>query len=120
MLTLCYPKPVSVAHFPICRPLVHLHRNARLLTNPTLSSSTACSHIYYGEVGRTYEVQVLWPHRNPPDSTCNVTLVAAGGPHGDIVQVALRKFSIGKFNSHTDHGCPHGHMQIVENMRQYR
>ncbi|XP_018025547.2 uncharacterized protein LOC108681078 [Hyalella azteca] len=81
---------------------------------------TPCDHIYYGEVGRTYEVQVQWPRRNLRDSTCNVTLVAAGGPHGDIVQVALRKFSIGKFNSHTDHGCPHGHMQIVENMRQYR
>jgi len=90
------------------------------MTNKSLCLSPACGQVYYGEVRRTYDLQVRWPRRNNRDSTCNVTLVAAGGRHGDIVQITLKKFSLGKFHSHTDKGCPHGHMQIVENMRQYR
>ncbi|KAK8725662.1 hypothetical protein OTU49_010676, partial [Cherax quadricarinatus] len=44
----------------------------------------------------------------------------AGGPHGDLIQLAFHKFTLGKFNSHTDRGCPHGHMQVIEEQRKYR
>ncbi|KAK8393808.1 hypothetical protein O3P69_006845 [Scylla paramamosain] len=79
-----------------------------------------CNRLYYGTVGKTYELQVLWPLKTRRGPVCNLTLVAAGGPHGDLIQLAFNKFTLGKFISHTDHGCPHGHMQIIENQRMYK
>ncbi|XP_064121335.1 uncharacterized protein LOC135225787 isoform X1 [Macrobrachium nipponense] len=81
---------------------------------------TQCNRVYYGTVGKTYELFVHWPTQNKRPPICNLTLVAAGGPNGDLVQLAFHKFSIGKFNSHTENGCPHGHMQVIENQRMYR
>ncbi|XP_050696150.1 uncharacterized protein LOC126985386 [Eriocheir sinensis] len=81
---------------------------------------TQCNRLYYGTVGKTYELQVLWPLQTKRAPVCNLTLVAAGGPHGDLIQLAFHKFTLGKLNSHTDQGCPHGHMQIIENQRIYR
>ncbi|XP_042893108.1 uncharacterized protein LOC122267168 [Penaeus japonicus] len=84
------------------------------------SAEWKCNRTYYGVVGKTYELQVHWPLQTKRTPPCNLTLVAAGGPHGDLIQLAFHKFSLGKFNSNTDHGCPHGHMQVIENQRIYR
>ncbi|XP_071526333.1 uncharacterized protein [Panulirus ornatus] len=81
---------------------------------------TQCNRVYYGSVGKTYELQVHWPLETKRTPVCNLTLVAASGPHGDLIQLAFHRFSLGKFISHTVHGCPHGHMQVIENQRIYR
>ncbi|XP_052564459.1 uncharacterized protein LOC120432544 isoform X2 [Culex pipiens pallens] len=73
---------------------------------------TACNRTLYGEVGRTYELQ-LQPHQvqqfqqeqqqqqhngeAPLPFVCHLNFTAPGGAYGDIVQLNFAKFSIGKF-----------------------
>ncbi|XP_062564229.1 uncharacterized protein LOC134227043 [Armigeres subalbatus] len=74
---------------------------------------TACNRTLYGEVGRTYELQ-LQPHqlqqflqhrqqqddgnvKNAYPFLCHLNFTAPGGAYGDIVQLNFAKFSIGKF-----------------------
>ncbi|XP_055620244.1 uncharacterized protein LOC129764786 isoform X2 [Toxorhynchites rutilus septentrionalis] len=73
---------------------------------------TACNRTLYGEVGRTYELQ-LQPHQlqqyqqqqnaNTP-FLCHLNFTAPGGAYGDIVQLNFAKFSIGKFVPRMDLG----------------
>ncbi|XP_058459411.1 uncharacterized protein LOC131435488 isoform X2 [Malaya genurostris] len=71
---------------------------------------TVCNRTLYGEVGRTYELQ-LQPHqlqqflkqqeqsnaKNAYPFLCHFNFTAHGGAYGDIVQLNFAKFSIGKF-----------------------
>ena len=84
------------------------------------SCFTACGRVYYGLVGKTYERQILWPREGRRPPACNLTFVAAGGAHGELVQISLLKLTLGKFHQNEEKGCPHGHMQIIENQKKYR
>ncbi|EAA10533.4 AGAP010817-PA, partial [Anopheles gambiae str. PEST] len=78
---------------------------------------SACNRTLHGEAGRTYELQIQNPHGVYP-FVCHLNFTATGG-YGDIVQLNLAKFSIGKFveNYHDvkQHGkCTEGFMTISE------
>ncbi|XP_052901737.1 uncharacterized protein LOC128309403 [Anopheles moucheti] len=81
-------------------------------------SCTACNRTLHGEAGRTYELQIQNPHGVYP-FVCHLNFTATGGLYGDIVQLNLAKFSIGKYveNFHDlkQHGeCMEGFMTISE------
>ncbi|KAL1140629.1 hypothetical protein AAG570_000559 [Ranatra chinensis] len=48
---------------------------------------TACNRTYYGEIGKTYELELHRPRENSVPYYCLITLNAAGGQYGDIIQV---------------------------------
>ncbi|XP_053680820.1 uncharacterized protein LOC128731713 [Anopheles nili] len=81
-------------------------------------SCTACNRTLHGEAGRTYELQLQNPDGAYP-FVCHLNFTASGGQYGDIVQLNLAKFSIGKYveNFHDlkQHGeCMEGFMTISE------
>jgi hypothetical protein len=47
----------------------------------------ACNRTYYGEVGRTYELEVHRPREDRMPFVCHLTFQAPGGDMGDLVQV---------------------------------
>lgn len=50
-------------------------------------SFTVCNRTYYGDIGRTYSIQVPTPQRFP--FLCHLTFTASGHEQGDIVQVGM-------------------------------
>ncbi|XP_053658739.1 uncharacterized protein LOC128707806 [Anopheles marshallii] len=81
-------------------------------------SCTACNRTLHGEAGRTYELQIQNLHGVYP-FVCHLNFTATGGLYGDIVQLNLAKFSIGKyvenFHDPKQHGeCMEGFMTISE------
>lgn len=59
----------------------------------TFTFRTVCNRTYYGDVGRTYSIQVPTPQWNRIPFLCHLTFTASGHDQGDIVQVRLnRKF----------------------------
>ena len=48
---------------------------------------TVCNRTLYGEINKTYEVEVPKPSNVPFD--CTINLTALGEEHGDIVQVGF-------------------------------
>ncbi|XP_022173298.1 uncharacterized protein LOC111035824 [Myzus persicae] len=78
---------------------------------------TPCNRTYYGDVGKTYEFEL---HRPKPDKlpfVCFIKLVAPGHHLGDLIQVTLDSFTIGRFASYTNAGCPDGDLHITESDR---
>ncbi|XP_050432272.1 uncharacterized protein LOC126840515 [Adelges cooleyi] len=78
---------------------------------------TPCNRTYYGDVGKTYEFEL---HRPKPDKLpfiCFIKLVAPGQHLGDLIQVTLDSFTIGRFASYTNAGCPDGDLHITESDR---
>ncbi|VVC44282.1 Hypothetical protein CINCED_3A007418 [Cinara cedri] len=78
---------------------------------------TPCNKTYYGEVGKTYEFEL---HRPKPDKlpfVCFIKLDAPGHHLGDLIQVTLDSFTIGRFASYTNAGCPDGDLHITESDR---
>ncbi|KAK8752946.1 hypothetical protein OTU49_008390, partial [Cherax quadricarinatus] len=75
---------------------------------------TPCNRTYYGRMGATYTLQVPRPHEGTLPHFCQLTFIASGDLYGDLVQLGIEKFSLGRFVSHTSAGCPDGHMQIEE------
>ncbi|XP_065344776.1 uncharacterized protein LOC135942548 [Cloeon dipterum] len=75
---------------------------------------TPCNRTYFGEVGRTYEIEVRRPHDDQLPYACHLNFTAAGGQWGDLVQLTFDSFTVGKFTSFAADGCPHGHMSINE------
>ncbi|XP_047104481.1 uncharacterized protein LOC124733414 [Schistocerca piceifrons] len=73
-----------------------------------------CNRTYYGDVGRTYELEVRRPREDRLPFLCHLNFTAAGGDYGDIVQLTFDTFTVGKFVSFTSDGCPDGHMSIRE------
>lgn len=47
----------------------------------------ACNQTYYGEVGRTYELEVRRPREDRLPFLCYLNFTAAGGMFGDLIQV---------------------------------
>ncbi|CAH2216325.1 jg13329, partial [Pararge aegeria aegeria] len=51
-----------------------------------------CNKTYYGDIGRTYEVELHRPREDLVPYVCLLTITAAGGMHGDLVQVGVFSF----------------------------
>ncbi|GAB0095570.1 uncharacterized protein DMENIID0001_109660 [Sergentomyia squamirostris] len=79
---------------------------------------TPCNRTYYGNLGLTYDLELHRPKEDRIPYICVLTFTAAGGIHGDIVQITLESFTVGKFMSYTQNGCPDGYLQIAEASRQ--
>ncbi|XP_028157307.1 low-density lipoprotein receptor-related protein-like [Ostrinia furnacalis] len=47
---------------------------------------TRCNRTYYGDIGRTYELELHRPREDLVPYVCLITITAAGGIHGDLVQ----------------------------------
>ncbi|XP_038115047.1 uncharacterized protein LOC6050731 isoform X2 [Culex quinquefasciatus] len=78
---------------------------------------TRCNRTYYGNIGLTYDLELHRPKEDRIPYVCILTFTAAGGNNGDIVQVTLESFTLGKFVSYTDNGCPDGYLQVAEASR---
>ncbi|XP_054735461.1 uncharacterized protein LOC129242692 [Anastrepha obliqua] len=78
---------------------------------------TRCNRTYYGDIGLTYSLELYRPKQDRLPYVCILTFTAAGGQHGDVVQVTLDSFTIGRFTSYLHDGCPDGYMQIAESAR---
>ncbi|XP_036219322.2 uncharacterized protein [Bactrocera oleae] len=78
---------------------------------------TRCNRTYYGDIGLTYSLELYRPKQDRLPYVCVLTFTAAGGQHGDVVQVTLDSFTIGRFTSYLHDGCPDGYMQIAESAR---
>ena len=81
---------------------------------------TACNVTYYGEVGRSYEIELRSSRVIKPPFTCILSFVAAGDIYGDLVQVVVRDLQLGSFRSHHVYGCPKGELIINEPRRPHR
>lgn len=49
-----------------------------------------CNRTYYGDVGKTYELELGKPLEGRLPFLCHLTFTANGHNHGDIVQVSIR------------------------------
>ncbi|XP_037908293.1 uncharacterized protein LOC119649946 isoform X2 [Hermetia illucens] len=78
---------------------------------------TRCNRTYYGDQGFTYSLELHRPKEDKIPYICLLTFTAAGGVHGDIVQVTLESFTLGRFTSYTQDGCPDGYLQVSEAAR---
>ncbi|XP_033607725.1 low-density lipoprotein receptor-related protein 8-like, partial [Cryptotermes secundus] len=47
---------------------------------------TPCNRTYYGDVGKTYELELHRPREDRMPFVCHLTFQAAGGDMGDLVQ----------------------------------
>ncbi|KAK7584226.1 hypothetical protein V9T40_005189 [Parthenolecanium corni] len=73
-----------------------------------------CNRTYFGDVGRTYELEIRRPREDRLPFLCFLNFTAAGGPYGDLVQITFDAFTVGKFVSYIVDGCPDGYMTIQE------
>ncbi|XP_016842459.1 uncharacterized protein LOC100122993 [Nasonia vitripennis] len=73
-----------------------------------------CNRTYYGDVGKTYDLELHRPKEDKVPYICRLTFSAPGGDLGDIVQLTFDSFTLGKFVSFTAAGCPDGSLQISE------
>lgn len=72
---------------------LHRQTNYMNLGLPTRSymvdGRPGCNRTYYGNVGLTYDLELHRPKEDKIPYTCILTFSAAGGQHGDIVQVSV-------------------------------
>lgn len=47
---------------------------------------TVCNRTWFGDIGKTYEMEINKPSTLP--FLCHLNFTAAGGSHGDIIQVS--------------------------------
>ncbi|KZC14511.1 hypothetical protein WN55_06972, partial [Dufourea novaeangliae] len=76
-----------------------------------------CNKTYYGDVGKTYDLELHRPKEDKVPYFCKLTFSAPGGELGDIIQLTFDSFTLGKFVSFTAEGCPDGSLQISEAQR---
>ncbi|XP_075218190.1 uncharacterized protein LOC142322980 [Lycorma delicatula] len=76
-----------------------------------------CNRTYFGDVGRTYELEIRRPREDRLPFLCYLNFTAGGGDLGDLIQLTFDTFTVGKFVSFTSDGCPDGHMSIREGDR---
>ncbi|GBP10994.1 hypothetical protein EVAR_69227_1 [Eumeta japonica] len=50
-----------------------------------------CNRTYHGDLGRTYELELHRPREELVPFVCLITITAAGGVHGDLVQFGAFK-----------------------------
>ncbi|KAF6206679.1 hypothetical protein GE061_017915 [Apolygus lucorum] len=77
----------------------------------------SCNRTYFGDVGRTYELEIRRPREDRLPFICHLNFTAGGGDLGDLIQLTFDTFTVGKFVSFTTEGCPDGHMSIQESER---
>ncbi|GLV31373.1 uncharacterized protein CBL_20007 [Carabus blaptoides fortunei] len=51
------------------------------------ANATACNRTYFGDVGKTYELELHRPREDKLPYICHLTFTANGGAFGDIVQM---------------------------------
>ncbi|XP_076243023.1 uncharacterized protein LOC143184574 [Calliopsis andreniformis] len=78
---------------------------------------TLCNRTLYGDVGRTYRVEVRRPREDRLPFLCHLNFTAAGADLGDLVQLTFDTFTVGRFVPDTSEGCPEGYMTIREEGR---
>ncbi|KAG7198767.1 hypothetical protein KM043_001754 [Ampulex compressa] len=86
---------------------------------PVCNQSTLrpCNKTYYGDVGKTYDLELHRPKEDKVPYFCKLTFSAPGEELGDIVQLTFDSFTLGKFVSFISEGCPDGSLQISEAQR---
>jgi len=52
-----------------------------------VDSVSACNRTYYGDVGKTYELELHRPREDRMPFICHLTFQAGGDDLGDLVQV---------------------------------
>ncbi|XP_059481881.1 uncharacterized protein LOC132200435 isoform X2 [Neocloeon triangulifer] len=77
-------------------------------------SCTPCNRTYTGDLGKTYQLSVHRPREDRLPFICDLNFKAPGGEYGDIVQLTFDSFTLGRFTSWTQAGCPDGDLQISE------
>ncbi|XP_065344971.1 uncharacterized protein LOC135942650 [Cloeon dipterum] len=77
-------------------------------------SCTPCNRTYMGDLGKTYQLSVHRPREDRLPFICDLNFKAPGGEYGDIVQLTFDSFTLGRFTSWTQAGCPDGDLQISE------
>ncbi|XP_037073714.1 uncharacterized protein LOC119094908 [Pollicipes pollicipes] len=98
----------------VCQAATRLVVSAPDLPEPLAVICPACNRTYYGFEGRTYGLELRPPRRQRLPHVCQLTFIADGGEHGDLLELVFDTFSLGRFTSHVHNGCPDGHMQIAE------
>ncbi|XP_066247763.1 uncharacterized protein [Euwallacea similis] len=78
---------------------------------------TKCNRTYYGIIGKTYDLELHRPKEDKIPFICFLTFSAAGGEYGDLIQVIFDSFTLGRFVSFINDGCPDGALQITESNR---
>lgn len=66
--------------------IINLFESAYLVYN-TLFVISACNRTYYGDVGRTYELEIRRPREDRLPFLCHLNFTAGGADLGDLVQV---------------------------------
>lgn len=66
-------------------------------SNGVPPSLAACNRTYYGRIGSTYTLQVTRPHKETLPHFCQLTFFASGKLYGDLVQLSIEKFTLGRF-----------------------
>lgn len=54
-----------------------------------ISNSIGCNRTYYGNLGMTYNLELIKPKDERLPFVCELNFTAAGGVHGDIFQVKV-------------------------------
>ncbi|XP_046659628.1 uncharacterized protein LOC124353702 [Homalodisca vitripennis] len=75
---------------------------------------TVCNRTYYGDVGKTYQLNLHKPREERLPFLCHLTFTANGHSHGELVQLIFDAFHVGRFEGRALDGCPDGHMQLSE------
>ncbi|XP_063232233.1 uncharacterized protein LOC134536448 [Bacillus rossius redtenbacheri] len=75
---------------------------------------TVCNRTYYGDVGKTYELELHKPREERLPFLCHLTFTANGLSHGDLVQLIFDAFNVGRYEPSALDGCPDGYMQLSE------
>jgi hypothetical protein len=52
-----------------------------------IDTVAACNRTYYGDVGRTYELEIHGPRDDHVPYVCHLTFQAGGGDLGDLIKV---------------------------------
>lgn len=60
--------------------------------------SAGCNRTYYGDLGMTNSLELLRPKDERLPFICELNFTAAGGIHGDIIQVSGGGFRLQKKN----------------------
>lgn len=66
--------------------------SATLANDLPLCYFAACNRTYYGEVGRTYELEVKRPNEKQLPFLCFLNFTAGGKVFGELVQVRIVNF----------------------------
>ncbi|XP_076290732.1 uncharacterized protein LOC143214060 [Lasioglossum baleicum] len=78
---------------------------------------TPCNRTLYGDVGRTYSVEVRRPREDRLPFLCHLNFTAAGSDLGDLVQLTFDTFTVGRFSTLESKSCADGYMTIHEEGR---